>query len=172
MTDTQELPKEPQKTRWAYYENGDFFGSHNGTEIEFQEFLKSIGLVEGDEPKTGVSREQVNAERDRRIEENFVFDGNPYQFDEMSKQRIAGAATLAGFAIGKGAPEGFLRWANPDNDFVFITSEDKFVPMDAHKCFAFGAAAAQHETAHIFAASSLKKVMPLDYKDDKYWPKK
>lgn len=162
--------KEPQKQRWAYTRKGELFGSVTATEAEFDAFLENNGLVAGNEPPVTVSREQVNAERDRRIEANFVFDGNPYQFDEMSKQRITGAATLAGFAIGKGAPEGYLRWADADNDFVFISADDEFVPMDAHKCFAFGSAAARHETAHIFAASTLKKAIPDDYEDDKYWP--
>lgn len=127
-------------------------------------------IAELDAASIPPTREQVNDERDRRIAANFVFDGRPYQFDEMSKQRINGAATLAGFAIGRGAPEGNLRWADPDNDFVFISSDDVFVPMDAHKCFAFGQAAARHENKHIFAASAIKKIMPEDYKDDQYWP--
>lgn len=162
--------KEPQEQRWAYRKDGTFYGTVVSTEAEFEELLAQEGLVAGDEPPLTISREQVNAERDRRIEANFVFDGNPYQFDEMSKQRITGAATLAGFAIGKGAPEGYLRWADVDNDFVFISSDDLFIPMDAQKCFEFGQAAARHETAHIFAASAIKKVMPEDYEDDKYWP--
>lgn len=158
-------------------ENGKFKGlilndkppeQENGTPEQVETIKKRIAAL--DEVPVLPTREQVNAERDRRIEANFVFDGNPYQFDEMSKQRITGAATLAGFAIGKGAPEGYLRWADADNDFVFISAEDVFVPMDAQKCFAFGQAAARHETAHIFAASAIKKVMPEDYEDDKYWP--
>ena len=170
---TDEDKTEVQIRHYIYdKDTGDFLHALTASAKQLEAHLLTGNYVTGDEPPVSVSREQVNAERDRRIEENLVFDGDPYQFDEMSKQRIAGAATLAGFAIGRGVPEGSLRWANPDNDFVFITSEDKFVPMDAHKCFAFGTAAAQHETAHIFAASSLKKTMPLDYKDDKYWPKK
>ena len=163
--------KEPQNQYWAYTQDGEFYGSVVASKTDFDAFLKSENLVEGEEPKAIISREQINAERDRRIRANFVFNGNPFQFDEMSKQRITGAATLAGFAIGKGAPEGNLRWADPNNDFVFISAEDKFVPMDAQTCFAFGSAAARHETAHIFAASALKKIAPADYEDDKYWPK-
>lgn len=164
------VKKEPQVLRWAYHKDGTFYGSVVSTEAEFEELLAEDDLVSGDEPPLTISREQVNAERDRRIEANFVFEGRPYQFDEMSKQRITGAATLAGFAIGKGAPEGYLRWADADNDFVFISAEDVFIPMDAHTCFAFGQAAARHETAHIFAASAIKKAMPEDYEDDRYWP--
>ena len=117
------------------------------------------------------TRVQVNAERDRRIAETFTFAGKPFQLDEGSKQRVTGAATLAGFAMGAGAGAGFMRWANPDTDFAWIDANDDLMPMDAPTCFAFGQAAANHESAHVFAASALKSgEIPKDYTDDKYWP--
>lgn len=114
----------------------------------------------------------INSERDRRIAAGFSFGGKMFDFDPASKGRITGAATLAGFAIGNGATPGDLRWANPDQDFGFITQDNTVLTMDAFECFAMGQTAARHETAHIFAARALKEapVIPTDYTDDRYWP--
>ena len=114
----------------------------------------------------------VNAERDRRLAGDFMFNGVPFQRDPTSLQRITGAATLAGFAIAQGAQPDDLRWANADRDFVWIASDNTVVPMDAQTAFAFGQAAASVETAIIFAAKTLREMNPIpeDYADDKWWP--
>jgi len=119
-----------------------------------------------------VTRRMVNDERDRRIASGFVFDGKSYDFDQLSKQRVAGAATLAGFAMGAGAGAGNLRWANPNNDFGFIAQDNSINPMDAPTAFAFGQAAANHETRHIFGCKAIKEMSPIpaNFADDKYWP--
>ena len=114
----------------------------------------------------------VNAERDRRIYEGFTYNGKPYGFDPDSKQRVTGAATLAGFAMGQGAGAGNLRWHGGSVDFTWIADDNSLVTMDAPTCFAFGQTAAHHESAHIFAARSLKDMDPIprDFTNDKYWP--
>lgn len=114
----------------------------------------------------------VNAERDRRLNGDFTFNGVLFQRDPTSLRRITGAATLAGFAIANGAQPGNLRWANPDRDFLWIASDNSLVPLDAQTCFAFGQAAANVETSLIFAAQQLRATNPIpaDYTDDKWWP--
>jgi hypothetical protein len=114
----------------------------------------------------------VSAERDRRIEAGFLFAGHMFQLDLQSKARITGAATLAGFAIGAGVSADDLRWNGAAVDFTWLSQSNAVVPMDAPTCFAFGAAAAEHERAHIFAARALKDLaqIPADYADDAYWP--
>lgn len=114
----------------------------------------------------------VNAERDRRLCGDFLFNGVPFQRDPTSLQRITGAATLAGFAIAQGAQPGNLRWANADRDFAWIASDNTVVTMDAQTTFAFGQIAAGVETSIIFAAKALRDMnqIPTDYADEKYWP--
>ena len=115
---------------------------------------------------------EINAERDRRMRGMFSFNGSTFDIDQGSLQRITGAATLAGFAIGQGAPTGFLRWHGGDADFGWITADNQFVAMDAPTVFAFGQAAANHESAHIFAARNLKDMEPIpdNITDDVWWP--
>lgn len=115
---------------------------------------------------------QVNAERNRRLQADFAFNGVMFQRDTVSLQRITGAATLAGFAAGAGAQPGDLRWANPNRDFVWIASDNTLVEMDAQTAFAFGAAAAQVETDIVFAAAALRAMDPIpdDVTDDAWWP--
>jgi len=105
--------------------------------------------------------QNVNQERDRRLQQDFTFNGNQFQRDTVSLSRITGAATLAGFAVAGGAQEGNLRWANANQDFGWIASDNSVVPMDAQTCFAFGQAAAAVETAIVFAAKSLRELDPI-----------
>lgn len=114
----------------------------------------------------------IRAERDRRLAADFLFQGVLFQRDPTSLARITGAATLAGFAVGAGSPPGNLRWANPNQDFAWIASDNTVVTMDAQTAFAFGQAAAAVETAIVFAAKTLREMdpIPTDYTDDGYWP--
>ena len=116
--------------------------------------------------------DEVNAERDRRIANGFVFLGKSYAMDDVSKVRIAGAATLAGFAIGAGAVAGNYRWHGGTDDFVWIADDNTLTRMDAQTCFGFGQAAAAWETKCIFACRGIKESnpVPADYTNDMYWP--
>lgn len=115
---------------------------------------------------------RINAERDRRIVAGFPFAGHRFDFDPASKSRITGAATLAGFALAQGAVPGDLQWNGVGVDFTWLSADNVAVPMDAATCFAFGAAAAEHERAHIFAARALKdaETVPDDFAADAWWP--
>ena len=128
-----------------------------------------IATIEG--PELPPNADNVNAERDRRLAADFEFQGKMYQRDPTSLQRITGAATLAGFAIAAGAQPGNLRWANPDQNFGWIASDNTITPMDAQTCFAFGQAAAAVETRLIFRAKVLRGMdpIPADYTDDSWW---
>ena len=99
-------------------------------------------------------------------EEEWLPTGDP-----RSLSRITGAATLAGFAIGAGAPEGYLRWANPARDFGWIASDDTVALMDAQTCFAFGQLAASVESGIIFSAAVIRAMQPVprDYAEDEWW---
>ena len=114
----------------------------------------------------------VNTERDRRIQDNFMFNGVKFDFDSNSKANISGAAQLAFMSVVSGAQAGDLRWHGGDYDFVWLSKDNTPVPMDAQTVINFGKAAANHESTHVFAARALKNMetIPQDYTDDKYWP--
>ena len=118
------------------------------------------------------SNAAINAERDRRLNSTFPFQGKDYDCDPVSLARITGAATLAGFAIGAGAPEGYLLWHGGVDEFSWIANDNSITKMDAQTCFAFGQAAATNESGHVFAAYGLKEMDPApdDFTDDSYWP--
>jgi hypothetical protein len=123
-----------------------------------------------DYPADLISR-VVNAERDRRIAQTFVFQGVRFDLDPASKARVTGAATLAGFALAAGAAAGWLHWHGGTDPFQWIAADNSRVPMDAQTCFAYGQAAAMHESRHIFRAAALKSARPLpvDWASDAVW---
>ena len=116
--------------------------------------------------------EEVTEERDRRMRGTFQYLGATFDCDLASLQRITGAATLAGFAIARGAAAGDLYWHGGDAPFIWISVDNVPVEMDAQTTFRFGQVAAENETAHIIAARALKDMeeIPWDYTDDKWWP--
>ncbi len=116
----------------------------------------------------------VDAERDRRIDAGFLFNGIQFQFQSRAgdRENIAGKAMLAFMAITAGAQPGDLRWAKLGSDFVWIATDNSLVPMDAQTMVDFGKAAADHKEAHVFAGYQLKQMIPVpvDFTDDKWWP--
>lgn len=116
--------------------------------------------------------DRINRERDRRLSLGFTFGGNSFDFDEISKIRISGAGTLAGFAVAGGAPQGYYQWTGDGTDFYWIAQDNTKVYLDAQSMFAMAQYAAQWEARHIKAARTLKDMdpVPTDYKDDSYWP--
>ena len=119
-----------------------------------------------------VTTDQVDAERDRRIDAGFTFNGKQYQTRQTDRENIAGAAQIAFMAIVGGAEAGNLRWADPDSDYVWIAMDNSLVTMDAQTVVDFGKAAAARKTQLIYAARELKNMQPIpaDYTDDKWWP--
>jgi hypothetical protein len=114
---------------------------------------------------TPATTDEVTAERDRRIDDSFVFNGVSYQCRAADRENIAGAAQLAFMAKVTGQPFS-LQWIAEDNSTV---------TMDADAVIAFASAAAQKKSALIFAARALKDRIAAgeviaDCADPSYWP--
>lgn len=116
--------------------------------------------------------DDVNVERDRRINGGFDFSGVRYQSGADDRENITGAAVAALAAITAGALPGDLRWHGGESDFMWIAEDNSVHPMDAQTVFAFGQAAMAHKQAHIFTARTIKDMDPIPpgYTDDAYWP--
>lgn len=93
----------------------------------------------------------VDAERDRRIANGFIFEDVYYQSRQDDRENIAGASTAALGAIVAGAQIGNLRWHGGDSDFVWIAADNSTHTMDAQTMFAFGQTAMAHKIgrAHV-----------------------
>jgi hypothetical protein len=115
---------------------------------------------------------EVNAERDKRMSK-FTFGGKEYSIskDDGSLANVSGAGTLALGAIVAGAQPGNLRWADPNNDFVWIAEDNSTTPMDAQTTWAFAEAAAAWRKQMIFKARTIKDLpeIPTDYKNNSHW---
>lgn len=125
-----------------------------------------------------ISSEQVNVERDRRIDAGFNFNSVMFGSDPEDRENIAGAKSAAGDAIAAGAEAGDFAWQqllDPSMPAVFawIAADNTLVPMDAPTVVQFGYAALSHKQQHIFAARTLKDMDPIpsDYAtNEAYWP--
>ena len=118
------------------------------------------------------SRADVDAEAKRRTQAGFVFNGKHYQFDDLAKSRITGAAALAHQAVTVGGKlPTDTKWHGGATDFAWIATDNTLTVMDAATVMAFGAAAANWESRHVFAAKALKDQNPIpsDYADDIFW---
>ena len=115
---------------------------------------------------------EVNVERDFRIGGGFYYGTYKFDWDEATKPRVTGAASLAGFAIGAGAQPNDLRWHGGDNDFVWILQDNSILPLDAQGMFAVSQSAMAHEAAHVFAGRTIKESgsYTVDLQDDALWP--
>lgn len=124
----------------------------------------------------GPTPEDVNAERDRRLDNGFAYDFGEgdiaFQTDLKSRENIVAAATMAQVAIVAGAEKGDLRWSDPDRDFAWVAADNRRVPMCAHVCLAFCMAAMAYKESVIIAARNLKDLSPIpeDYAADDHWP--
>ena len=144
-------------------------------EVTVREFTAAEIAAATPDPAIALAhaRAAVNSERDRRMTATFAFAGKDFDCDQASLARITGAATLAGFAMGAGAPAEFMRWHQGVADFAWIAADNTLFPMDAQTCFAFGQAAANNQSAFIFAAQAIKGMdpIPADFATNAdYWP--
>lgn len=135
--------------------------------IEYDHETNSLIIVE----KKFLDRDSVDAERDRRINGGFTFDGRNYDSDGDSRQSIAENGNLAGMAIINKVAHGTLDWLIDGEDFGWIDHDNNFVPMDAFTMVDLARAAAAHKSALVMAARRLKDLeeIPADYADDKHW---
>lgn len=120
-----------------------------------------------------ITADMVNQERDRRTYSGFSFQGKTYDYDvAKSKPNITGMGALALAAIMGGAQTGNLHWHGASTPFVWIAQDNTNVPMDAQTVLAMGRTAAAREMQYIFAAQTIKQMVPVpvDYQANSYWP--
>lgn len=101
----------------------------------------------------------VDAERDRRIDGGFTFAGHRFQSRPSDRENVMGAAQLALAAMSQGAGAGNLRWADPDQDFVWITAENDLFPMDAPTTVGLFQAGVAFKSRLTFYARGLKDAL-------------
>lgn len=135
------------------------------TEQNLSDVLRPYGLK-----GPYISSLDVNSERDQRMA-LFTFGGKVYDLAGQSLANVSGAGTLALAAIVNGAQPGDLRWADPNEDFTWITHDNTIVPMDAQTCWAFAQTAASWRKHCIYKARTIKDMdpVPADFTSDKYW---
>lgn len=119
-----------------------------------------------------ITADEVNRERDKRINAGFRHGGHVYQSDPDSRENIAGAFNLAlAFVSGGGDPDK-SDWMTPGTDFGWRTRDNVEVPMTPAQMMDLGKAAVAHKAAHIYAARPLREADPIraDFADDPHWP--
>lgn len=123
-------------------------------------------------PLPPVTKEQVNQERNKRVNAGFTWNGKEFQSDSNSRENISGAATSATAYIVNGGSPDEIYWQSPDTPFIWLATDNTSVQMTPVEVIDFGNTALAHKKAHIFAARTLKDMVtiPTDYTADKYWP--
>lgn len=119
-----------------------------------------------------VTRDDVNYERDRRLNKDFEFNGVTYDGDEISQKRLNNARTSALAAIIAGTLASDYRWHGGGVDFFWIAKDNSRIQMDAHMVLALGNAIADRERSLIAAADAIKAMDPIppDYAtNESYW---
>ena len=119
-----------------------------------------------------ITSADVDAERDRRIASGFTHRGKRYQTDAFSERSVHTMMTVASaYLLGNGDGESY-RWFNPNYDFYFIAEDNTHVLMTAKDMIEFGTTFAQWGSMHTLVGSELKRqeVIPVNYKDNNYWP--
>lgn len=116
--------------------------------------------------------DDVTAERDRRIESGFIFQGKLYQSKLTDRENIAGASQAAFMAITGGVSETKTDWMTDGVPFTWIATDNSLTVMNARTVINFGLAALAAKQAAIFAAYALKAMNPIptDFADDAFWP--
>jgi hypothetical protein len=118
----------------------------------------------------------IESEADRRRRAGFVVQirGAPVRFDAdpVSLDRIAAAATLAGFALAAGVTGAHwhLDAGQTGPGFEWIAADNTRVALDAAEMFGVGRAVARWEGALVFAARALKDAPAADYTAARHWP--
>lgn len=116
-------------------------------------------------------KEQVNIERDRRINDGFIFNRIKFQSRQKDRENIAEASTNALAAIMSGAKPKDYHWHGGKEKFSWIAEDNSTYPMDAQTFLEFSKAALEHKQSLIFAARKLKdmKNIPEDFREDRWW---
>lgn len=99
---------------------------------------------------------QIDVERDRRIDGGFTFQGERLQSRPSDRENVMGAAQLAMGYLAAGGDPSSLRWADPDNDFVWITADNGTIPLTAPDTIAMFQAGVAFKSALTFYARAMK----------------
>lgn len=122
--------------------------------------LIALGLewveIEPPTPTTDDVCRQIDAERDRRIDGGFTFQGERLQSRPSDRENVMGAAQLAMGYLAAGGDPSSLRWADPDNDFVWITADNGTIPLTAPDTIAMFQAGVAFKSALTFYARAMK----------------
>ena len=96
---------------------------------------------------------EVNAELDRRIEANFIFNGSSFDCDNASRQSTSMAAST-----GQG--------------FDWIDAQNVTHAFSAADMQSMNSAVVTHLNNHMLSARAMKdaNTIPSDYSADGYWP--
>lgn len=104
-------------------------------------------------------KSEVMTLRDIKIDSGIIFEGHEFQTRAEDRENVAGAAQLATLWLMNGGDPNSLRWADPDNDFVWIDLYNQLQPMTATSMINFGKALATMKRQCIFHALSLKEAI-------------
>ena len=126
-------------------------------------------------PPAPATVDDVDAERDRRLNAGMLFSGVRFQTDDKARERIDRSRMSALAAVVAGAQGGDLQWHGLPVDFFWIAADDSRMPMDAQTMVAFGNAVAAREGMLIVAGNDLKLRIGAGQKifnvgDDALWP--
>lgn len=121
----------------------------------------SDGWLIADHPKPQVATadeicRQIDAERDRRIDGGFTFNGTRLQSRPSDRENVMGAAQLALAHLSSGRDQESLRWASPDADFVWITADNGTISLTAPQTVAMFQAGVAFKSALTFYARAMK----------------
>lgn len=120
--------------------------------------------------ESDVTPEEVNAERDRRLDLSFEYLGRMIQRDPVSLRRIQGAAQMATIAMMSGASPDSMEWVN-GQPLVWITEDNTELSLSPSMTIGLGTAAAEIESRLVRKARALKSMdpIPLNFSDDIWW---
>ena len=110
-------------------------------------------------PAPIVTPDVIDAERDRRLYGGFLFNGVPYQSDEVSIANILGSAQLAFMAIVAGAQAGNYEWTGASTPFLYIAADNSKQQMDAQTVVNFAKAAAAFRSTIIYMGRAAKDAL-------------
>lgn len=113
----------------------------------------------------------IDMERDRRLTLGVTFRDHLFQTRDADRETLLEISHLAVIAILHGAAPGDLRWADPDEDFTWISADNTAVPMDAQGVTEFFRAVCALKSTLRLAGRRLKDLPlpPANYADDSWW---
>lgn len=101
----------------------------------------------------------INALREEKIAGGFDHAGHRFQSRQSDRENVIDAAVGANLAIAQGAQPGNLRWADPDEDFGWITANNSEVPMDPYDVLDLFQAGVAFKTRLTFYARAIKDIV-------------